>query len=416
MPAALLPPAGFAYPTGPVTVTFQHGSDVTTVALYQKTFIPAYTQLHPNVTIQDEAVPGIDQKLLVEFASGAAPTIIEGNALTMKALIAKGVLAPVPPTNWGVNQTSDMLSKFYLPGLMDWLVKDGQLYGIPNQMNSSSLMINTRLFKEAGLDPVKDAPKTWDDIARLNPTLTKRDSAGHIMQKGFDFTLVRPDVISGSIQLLIYQAGGTVLADDGRTPTFDGDAGVLAMQTIKKIAIDPKVTQNTTSVVQMDFAAEQNVLLYTGGPNTGILCEAINPNLKGNYIYSDLPQLDPSKPTATFTLFAMAVNGSASSDQQIVAHDFLRFMAMQPEVWLAQTGQLTPVVALQNNQSARQILPFLDVAMHDLAIARPPTNTDFGSQLNSALTAAAERVLYEDQDPMASLVQAKTDFAGSIQS
>jgi multiple sugar transport system substrate-binding protein len=388
---------------------------VTTVALYQKTFIPDYQRLHPNVTIQDEAVPGIDQKVLIEFATGAAPTIIEGNALTMKALISKGVLSAVPPADWGVADTSALLTKYYIPGLMDWLIKDGQLYGVPNQMNSTSLMINTRLFKEAGLDPVKDAPKTWDDVAQLNPTLTKRNAAGQIVQKGYDYTLVRPDSVSGAIQLLIYQAGGSVLGDDGRTPLFDGDAGVTALQTIKKIAIDPKVTQNTSAVIQTDFAVEQNAL-YTGGPNTGILCETINPKLKGNYIYSDLPQLNPSQPTATFTLFSMAVNGSASVDQQTVAHDFLRFMAMQPEVWLAQTNQLTPVVALQNSPSARQIMPFLDVALHDLAIAHPPTTTDFGSQLNTALTAAAERVLFENQDPKASLAQAKADFLGSIQS
>lgn len=413
--ASLAPPPGFAYPTGPVTVTFQHGSDVTTVALYQKTFMPAYTQLHPNVTIQDEAVPGIDQKLLVEFATGTAPTLLEGNALTMKSLIAKNLVSAVPPADWGVDQTSDLLGQYYLPGLMDWLVKDGQLYGIPNQMNSSSLLINTRLFQQAGLDPVKDAPKTWDDIATLNQTLTKRDSAGHITQKGFDVILVRPDVISSQIQLLILQAGGTVLSDDGVTPAFDSDAGVQALQVLKKIAIDPNVTQNTTAVVQTDFAAEQNVL-YTGGPNFGILCETINPNLKGNYIYSDLPQLDPSKPNSIFTLFTMAVNSSASPDQQAVAHDFLRFMALQPEIWLAQTGQLTPVVALKSSPSARQILPFLDVALHDLEIAHPPVSTDFGSQLNTALASAAERVIYENQDPKDSLVQAKADFTESIKS
>ena len=41
-------------------------------------------------------------------------------------------------------------------------------------MNAHSLYINNRLFREAGLDPVKDAPKTWDDVAKLNKVLTKR--------------------------------------------------------------------------------------------------------------------------------------------------------------------------------------------------------------------------------------------------
>jgi ABC-type glycerol-3-phosphate transport system substrate-binding protein len=156
--------------------------------------------------------------------------------------------------------------------------------------------------------------------------------------------------------------------------------------------------------------------LYTGGPNTGILCETINPKLKGNYVYSDLPQLDMTKPTATYTLFTMAVSGSAAPDQQAVAHDFLRFMALQPEVWLAATGQLTPVTALKDSPSAHQIMPFLDVALHDLEIARPPTSTDFGSQLNTALSQAAQRVILENQDPKESLAQAKADFTESIKS
>src|SRR6202023_591426 len=97
------------------------------------------------------------------------------------------VLAPVNPAVWGVSTTQQLLDQNYFPNVMNPLVKDGQLYGIPNQMNATSLMINTRLFQEAGLDPIKDAPKTWDDVANLDTILTKRDAGGHIIQKGFEF-------------------------------------------------------------------------------------------------------------------------------------------------------------------------------------------------------------------------------------
>jgi ABC-type glycerol-3-phosphate transport system substrate-binding protein len=99
-----------------------------------------------------------------------------------------------------------------------------------------------------------------------------------------------------------------------------------------------------------------------------------------------------------------------SADQKAVAHDFIRYMAQQPEVWLKDTGQLTPVVSLQTSPTAREIMPFLDVAIHDLQIARPPLQTAYGPQLNTALQAAAERVVYGGMAAQASLEQAAADF------
>jgi multiple sugar transport system substrate-binding protein len=414
--ANLATPPNYPFPSGPVTIAWQHGSDVTTNKLYTDIFLPAYMKLHPNVTIQHEAVPGIDQKLLVEIATGSAPAMFDASGVTLRALMPKGALSPVPPAAWGASTTDEMLSRYYLPNVMQPLMADGKLYAIPNQMNSQSLMINTRLFKASGLDPVKDAPKTWDDVARLQPVLTKKDASGQITQKGFEFIWARPDTISTwGMQLVIQQAGGKILEDDGATPAFNTDAGVIALQTIKKLSVDPSVTRNTAAVVQQDWATELNIM-GQGGPNWGLLCETINPNVKGNYIFSDMPQLDPSKPANLFIVFTIAVNNAAPDDQKAVAHDLIRFMAQQPEQWLQSTGQLTPVPSLASSKSAHDIMPFLDVALHDLQIAIPPLNSPYVPQLNDAFKAAAERVVLENQDPKESLNQAESEFKQSIKS
>jgi maltose-binding protein MalE len=61
-------------------------------------------------------------------------------------------------------------------------------------------------------------------------------------------------------------------------------------------------------------------------------------------------------------------------------------------------------------------MPFLDVALHDLQIAIPPLNSPYVPQLNNAFNAAAERVVYENQDPKASLNQAEEEYKQSIKS
>jgi multiple sugar transport system substrate-binding protein len=410
----LATPANYPFPSGPITITFQHGSDVTSNKLYSEVFFPAYQQMHPNVTIQHEAVPSLDQKLLVEFATNTAPVMFDTNAVSLRALMPKGVLSPVPPAAWGVSTVDELLNKYYMPKVMDPLMADGKLYAIPNQMNSQSLMINTRLFKAAGLDPQKDAPKTWDDVVRLQPELTKRDASGQITQKGFEFIWARPDTISTwGVQLLTQQAGGKILEDDGKTPAFNSDAGVQALEMIKKVSVDPSVTRNTAAVVQQDWASELNIM-GQGGPNWGILCETINPNVKGNYIFSDMPQLNLSKPANLFIVFSIAVNNGAPDEQKAVAHDLIRFMAQQPEQFLKYTGQLTPATSLATSASARQVMPFLDIALHDLQIAIPPLNSGYVPQLNDAFKAAAERVVYENQPAKESLDQAEADFQQAI--
>src|SRR5207302_6708074 len=150
--ASLATAPNYAFPTGPVTIGFQHGSDVTTGKLYNDIFLPAYMKMHPNVTIQHEAVPGIDQKLLVEIATNTAPAMFDASAVTLRALMPKGALSPVPPAAWGATTTDEMLSKFYIPKVMEPLMTDGKLFAIPNHMNSQSLMINTRAFKASRLN------------------------------------------------------------------------------------------------------------------------------------------------------------------------------------------------------------------------------------------------------------------------
>ena len=66
------------------------------------------------------------------------------------------------------------------------------------------------------------------------------------------------------------------------------------------------------------------------------------------------------------------MNGKVSEDKQKVAHDFIQFMGMQPEVWLKGTGQLTPMVSrCKTSPTAKEIMPFIDVAIADLLIAQP---------------------------------------------
>ena len=74
----------------------------------------------------------------------------------------KGVLEPLNLEVFGAKSYDELIAR-YTPGGIAAGTFDGKVYALPYQGNSMSLFINNRAFVEAGLDPVKNAPKTWDD-------------------------------------------------------------------------------------------------------------------------------------------------------------------------------------------------------------------------------------------------------------
>ena len=91
--AAAQPAAEGGYPTGPIKLTFLMGRDVTRRQLFDNVWIPEYTKLHPNVTIELEQVPEVDPKMVVELATNGAPMVFEGNLATMQLFIEPLILA-----------------------------------------------------------------------------------------------------------------------------------------------------------------------------------------------------------------------------------------------------------------------------------------------------------------------------------
>ncbi len=69
----------------------------------------------------------------------------------------------------------------------------GKVYGVTIGSDVYGLYVNAKLFREAGLDPDKDFPKTYEDLVELGMKLTKFDKNGNITHLGFqahslDFT------------------------------------------------------------------------------------------------------------------------------------------------------------------------------------------------------------------------------------
>jgi multiple sugar transport system substrate-binding protein len=407
--AVAVGPAGaqspsWSVPTRPVTVTYWDGVENVKNELMIKKLIPEYQQAHPNVTIKYEPISGVSYKLSVALATGTAPTIFTLPDFLLPVALEVGSLDPVPPAAWGQPSVEGVLN-LYIPKLLDFNVERGKLYAVPDQMNAHSLYMNNRLFREAGLDPARDAPKTWDDVARLNKLLTKKEG-DRVTQKGWEMRYAGEHWLTRMFLILLYQSGGEAIRDG--KPAFNGEAGVKALQVWKALVVAPKVSQNTLASPYQDFASEQDAMTFAG-PNAGASIEKINPKLKGGYTCAPLPSIQAGRPTTIVYSYNWAVNAKHTEDQRTAAWDFIRFASSRPAEWMAVAKYLQPVKGWYETPAARQT-PFLGVFIHDLSVGKPMPRTKHYTELQAALARMIERVVFNNADPKQALDQAAEEF------
>jgi multiple sugar transport system substrate-binding protein len=97
--------------------------------------------------------------------------------------------------------------------------KDGKQYAVPFSAESSFLLYNKGLFKQAGLDPSK-APQSWAEIEAA----AKKISALGNGVKGFYFSGACGGCNIFTFAPYIWASGGDVLSADGKAATLDTPA------------------------------------------------------------------------------------------------------------------------------------------------------------------------------------------------
>lgn len=141
--------------------------------------IPAFTALHPGVTIKVEDVgnPAIWDKITTGMAAGGAglPDVMNigidymgnyietfPNGLANLSELGAGELeAQFPSGMWASGSGAD-----------------GAVYGIPYEVNTSGFFYRKDLFEQAGVDI--DSIKTWDDLLAAGPKIKEATGASLI--------------------------------------------------------------------------------------------------------------------------------------------------------------------------------------------------------------------------------------------
>jgi multiple sugar transport system substrate-binding protein len=376
---------------------------------YVKELIEAYKKVRPNVTINPVVTSSgdINQKLTVALATGTGPDIMDQDASFYELYYAKGVLEPLNLEVFGA-KSYDELAARYTPGGLAAGTFGGKIYALPYQGNSMSLFLNNKAFEAAGLSPVKDAPKTWDDMKTLGHKLRKVQGS-RTVQKAFDFPYHSARWEMQMFQPLVEQFGGKLLSDDGKTVYLNSPEAVKALtlwRDVTKATGDPKTTMNTPSNPNQDFIDGRTAMWVTGPWATSQIRQS---QLKDGFTVVSYPQVNPAKPHTIVYGWMWGVNKAKPEAQKIVAWDFIRFMLAKPDEWLAKVAFVQPVKGVNETQVAKNF-PFFNVHMKDVSTASWYIRSEFTNEIGQAVGRAIERTVYDGVDPKVSLDQAQAEI------
>ena len=375
---------------------------------YSKELVAEWNAKNPKTPVQYEffAMTPYFQKLTAALSTRSAADMFTVIDTLMPSYTTKNTLAPINPEWLGYKNLDDMKSH-YLPGSLDGYIYQGKLYGVPMIAAVFSLYINRKHFQEAGLDPDKDYPRTWEDIGRIGKKLVKMDG-NKMTREAFDFAMHSSTWTMWYFNSIIRQYGGEVLDASGKKCTANSEAGVNAMKVramfVQEKISDPTVSFATNALPADDLPKGQVSMFIT---HAGSVAQ-FGPEVMKDMKVVPYPQVNTQKPITPVYGFALAVNPQIPEAKQKVVHDLIKFVVKDAKGWYDKTAYPYPAsnfLSLPGIEEARKTR-YLDVFMQDVRNGRFVQRSPQILEINEAIHRAMERVVLKGENPKASLDQA----------
>ena len=289
-------------------------------------------------------------KLTTAFATGTAPDLFNQFSIEVGQYKASGLIAPMDLAAAGFTDDAALHARF-LNGL-DGITFDGKVYGMPTEVSNFFCYTNNAIWKAKGLDPVKDFPKTWEDMVAVAEKLTTRDASGVPVKRGFDFNWNGSIFMWLIVNPMVRQAGGSLVDESSykatmNTPELAKTFQYWADWANKWKLGGPQYTDSRTAFLAGDLATECSMGIW-GAPQI----EAA----KIEYTAFPAPRWKDAKSDNGFDAYAfyLMVNSKSSPEVQKAAWKFARFYTDHGIEFFQKAGLFVPTPDLVDSDDVKK--------------------------------------------------------------
>jgi len=410
--ALTIPASAPAHAADKIVITYWR-HDYTPAVKIDKQLAAQFMKLHPNIQVNvvDQGSDSqVYQKTTIAFAGGGAPDIVNVNNGYFQQWSALGFFQPIQPAAFGVKSNAAVASS-WLKGILNGWKLNGQYYGIPSEVSSYLTVISPTKFRAAGLDPVKDAPKTWEDILRVGKKLAKTQN-GALVTQGYGISST-PGVLSKVVDSMIHQLGGYIISPDGTKAAINSPIGVKALTMLQSFEKNNISKYNPQPLQGPGFDTGSTAIISDVGLWYRGDLQSSAPKIYANGAgmkFLPFPHFAGGKPLAA-TLYGYAWCVNAHSPNATAAWQFVKYLSDHTTPGYLDAGIMQPKKSLQS-------LPnFAKNPDNKLGYAALGTGAPYGGipdQVATIITAAVSSTLLDNVAPKVALDKANQELTSLI--
>ncbi len=364
-------------------------------------YITEFEQANPGVKIKrvTSASGKIQELILTAFAANQGPDIFNMSIEDEYAYIVNERLDPVDFKAAGYSSIQAIYDA-YIPGVLDPATYKGKLYGLPLELTNWCIYVNKKIFRDAGLDPEKDYPKTWEEMVEISDKIAIRE--GEILQRrGFDFRY--PYYLVSTVPM-VEQLGGKLISDDGKTAIINDEAWIKFLKFMQEWGPSGKnLGSPTYTNARKLFNKDNNdvAMCLTGLYQQGRI-KSDNPDFynSGDWMVVPFPIFEDAVKDVSAAYYGhyYMVNSQKPKENQQMAWKFIAYMLSHPEEYLTKVNIVQPTVKLMESETFKS-MPYSEVFRNDMAKGHIVYYGADSAKIQSHIREAVESVMLAGVSP-----------------
>jgi multiple sugar transport system substrate-binding protein len=355
----------------------------------------------------------ISELVLTAFAAGRGPDIFNLQIENAHTYISTGQVVPIDPRTIGFDTVEDIAGE-YVDGVLDPVMHDGKLYGLPLELTNWAIYLNRELFREAGLDPDADYPRTWQDMVRVSERIVRRED-GRLLRRGFDFRY--SDYLIGIVPM-VEQLGGQLVSADGTQAIVGEEAWLEFLHFFQEWGpagrnLGAPTYENARSLFNAN--ADEVAMAHSGLYQQGRI-KAENPEFyeSGDWMVIPYPVFENASHHVSSSYYGhyLMVSADTPVHLQDDAWRFVWFLLEHAEEYLELVNIVQPRRTLMEGEIFRNI-PYSQVFTDEMERAQVVYYAEDSAELQELVREAVESVMYGRATPEKAYVRLRT-FAQAI--
>ncbi|WP_320121466.1 extracellular solute-binding protein [uncultured Sphaerochaeta sp.] len=389
----------------PVTVQYWTHEDPARTDL-ENELIAAFMAQNPNITVVRTTQSSAKQIELVQtaFAANQGPDMFNLPIENQYAYISNYRVAPVDYQAAGYADKEDLLDT-YVDGVLDTVTVNGEVYGLPLELTNWAIYVNKKIFRDAGLNPETDYPKTWEEMADVSEKLVIRDG-DILIRRGFDFRY--PYYLTFFVPM-VEQLGGELISSDGKQAIVGDEAWLKALTYMQEWGPSARnLGSPTYKNARKLFDLDNNdmAMAHSGLYQQGRIAED-NPEFfeSGEWMVIPYPVFEDAVRDVAACYYGhfFMVNADSDPNVQKAAWKLAGFLLSHGEDYLTRGGNIIqPTKALFASDTLKN-MPYSDVFINDMGRSHMIYYGANSAEIQTQIRYAVESVMLSGVSPQKAL-------------